>query len=100
MAVPERRPEGQDASEVLFGAYHPLSLCARLVLCINGLLELDLAMRGRQCARAFCRAQPSLPGAGWGEANGTRPMAKQDTAGWDPAIPTRLHGEFSRCEES
>ncbi len=42
-AQPERRPEGQDASEILFGAYHPLSLCARLVLCMTGVLELDLA---------------------------------------------------------
>ena len=41
-AQPERRPEGQDASELLCGAYHPLSLCARLVLCMTGVLELDL----------------------------------------------------------
>jgi hypothetical protein len=41
-AQPERRPEEQDASEILCGAYHPLCLCARLVLCMTGVLELDL----------------------------------------------------------
>ena len=32
------RAEGQDASDIIFGAYSPLCLCARLVLCMTGVL--------------------------------------------------------------
>ena len=36
------RPEGQDASVLLCGAYHLLCLCARLFFCMTGVLEFDL----------------------------------------------------------
>ena len=58
-AQPEQRPEGQDASEVLCGAYHPLCLCARLVLCMTGVLKLDLAFWGKCCWACMCQGAKS-----------------------------------------
>jgi hypothetical protein len=39
---PARRPEGTGGERNLVWAYHPLCLRTRLVLCMNGVLELDL----------------------------------------------------------
>jgi hypothetical protein len=68
-AQPERRPEGQDASEVLCEAYHPLCLCARLALSMTGVFELDLAtylggsvgVNGRFWRRLPCGVAAAAP---------------------------------------